>query len=99
MVGAYVWQRQLHRPGQMVYLEGTVTKYDPSPAAYDGLIIFQVDGRPVDIGGGLRPADVPSGSVYKPIAVGDRVTAKLTYSESGMLTVYACAACYVKKQP
>lgn len=80
----------------LVTLSGTVTKYDPSPAAYDGLIIFEIDGRAVDIGGGERPATA-TGSVYSPIAVGDTVEAKLKRTDTDGLTIYDCADCYVRK--
>lgn len=79
------------------YLEGTVTAYDPTPASYDGSIIFSVDHVDVDIGGGLR-GNQPWGDVDHPLQVGDKVKAKLIKSEHGsLLTVYDCSECYVKK--
>lgn len=81
----------------LVSLNGTVTKYDPGPAAYDGLIIFEINGRAVDIGGGMRATSTATGNVYSPIAVGDLVEAKLKRTDSDGLTIYDCADCYVRK--
>jgi hypothetical protein len=86
-------------PGGYEQLSGTVTAYDPSPAAYDGQIIFQIDGRTVDIGGGLRNYDASkTGSIYSPINIGDKVDAVLVKNEAGRLTIFDCLNCYIRKQ-
>jgi hypothetical protein len=77
------------------YLTGTVTAYDITPSFGDGPITFEIDHKPVDIGGGFRLA-APAGHVYGPIQVGDKVKAKLLKTDTGV-TVYECDECYVQK--
>lgn len=79
-----------------VYITGTVTKYDSSPAAYDGSIIFTIDNVLVDIGGGLAPR--PYGDVDPSYSVGDKVKAKVKRASDGSFTLYGCPECYVMKK-
>ena len=88
---------KIEGPGKYTYLNGVVTAYDETPSHTDGSIIFKIDSRTVDIGGGLRP-DRSVGEVYQPIRIGDKVQAKLISPEPGYLTVYGCSQCYVKKE-
>ena len=84
-----------NKPG-FVYLNGTVTSYDETPTYSDGSIIFSIDNKTVDIGGGLRAGS--PGELYSPIKVGDKVEAKVMRDEYGELTIYDCESCYIRKQ-
>lgn len=83
------------RPGKYIYITGNVTKYDITPTYVDGSAIFEVDGKSVDIGGGLEAGE--RGEFENGIKIGDRVTAKLV-KRDGYLTTYDCPECYVRKQ-
>lgn len=80
-----------------IYIEGTVTSYDESPAAYDSLVVFSINNVKVDVGGGLRPSSI-YGEFDQSITVGDKVKAKLLQPKEGTsLTIYKCGECYIKK--
>lgn len=93
---AYTWYARQHPAPADVILHGQVTRYDPTPSYVDGLIIFEIDGQPVDIGGGERPDNV-MGSVYSPIKVGDKVDAKVRRAADGSYTIVGCKECYVRE--
>ncbi len=80
-----------------VYLNGTVTDYDVTPTYNDGNIFFKIDGKSIDVGGGLRPSGI-YGDFDQSIELGDTVSAKLIETDYGSLTIYDCANCYVRKQ-
>ncbi len=84
-----------NKPG-FVFLNGMVTSYDETPSYSDGPIIFSIDNKMVDIGGGLRAGS--PGEVYSPIKVGDKVKAKVMRDENGELSIYDCESCYIRKQ-
>lgn len=83
---------------EIIYISGTVTAYDVSPSVYDGSIIFSIDNKRVDIGGGLRPPDTVFGNIYSPIKIGDKVDSKLIKTKDGSLTIFDCSSCYIRKQ-
>jgi hypothetical protein len=101
VAGAWLWQ---HQPGlitpqspnaERIMLSGTVTAYDPRPSYTDGPIIFAIDGRAVDIGGGMRPA-TKMGSVYTDIKQGDEVVALVIRNDQGHFTIWDCDDCFVR---
>lgn len=98
ILSLFVYVFYIRSKPEIVYISGTVTSYDESPSAYDGSIIFSIDNKPVDIGGGLRPPDTVFGNVYSPIKIGDKVDSKLIKTKDGNLTIFDCSSCYIRKQ-
>jgi hypothetical protein len=92
-------KHEVQEVGKYTYITGAVTTYDAGPTAYDGSIIFKIDGTPVNIGGGLRMVGMvdSDGKVDLLMQVGDKVKAKLIKDNYG-LTIFKCPDCYVKKQ-
>ena len=86
--------------GDRAVFRGKVEKYDVTPTFTDGPIAFVVDGKSIDIGGGLRAQQRPWGNIdEKATEVGKLVEVRARVDRSGgeeYLTIYDCTDCYVK---